>query len=383
MIIQVINMSHKEVNQNFTKKYNYFPVESCNRNIVFEVRGIPSLEKDSFFRFLESENELFFKHENGYFTDILIHSTIEKINLLINNCINSEKSEVGFKLQDAFNKYLNYDSLKIYFDGSEKNFAFPLIMGILNVTPDSFSDGGKFFEKEKAIEKALLMIEEGADIIDIGGESTRPGAEPVSVEEELRRVIPVINEITKNNSEILISIDTTKSKVAEEALNAGATLINDISGLTFDTQMISTAKKFNAGVIIMHIKGTPKNMQENPYYTNVVSDIYDFLYKQTESAKRAGIKNIFIDPGIGFGKRGEDNTEIIKRLRDFASLGFPIVIGLSRKSFLSKLLDIEIEERDISTVIAESFALQNGAKIIRTHNVKNAKYLKSLKMYFS
>lgn len=263
---------------------------------------------------------------------------------------------------------MKYSSYK--FNNIELNFDKPLIMGILNVTPDSFSDGGKYFSKDLAVDHALKMIDEGADIIDIGGESTRPGSDPVSLDEELERTIPVIKKLKSLRNDIVISIDTTKSKVADQALNNGASIINDISGLTFDDKMIIVAKQFNAGVIIMHIKGHPKTMQQNPYYENVVKEVYDFLDSQSKKVFQNGVEKIIIDPGIGFGKRVEDNFTLIKNLETFQSIGYPIMIGLSRKSFIGQTLELEINDRDIATVILEAISVIKSARIIRTHNVK-------------
>lgn len=264
---------------------------------------------------------------------------------------------------------------------SEKEFGFPLIMGILNVTPDSFSDGGSYFPKEKAVKHALEMFEQGADIVDIGGESTRPGSEPVSLEEEVKRVIPVINEILLQIPDSILSIDTTKSTVALEACKTGVKIINDISGLTFDPEIMHVAKEFSASLVIMHIKGTPRDMQANPYYDNVVSEVYEFLERQIQKAKEAGVEDIIVDPGIGFGKRVEDNFEILKNLSEFKKLGYPVLVGLSRKSFLGKVLDLDISERDTATSIAETIAIIKGASIIRTHNVTNAVNARKLLNY--
>jgi dihydropteroate synthase len=262
-------------------------------------------------------------------------------------------------------KYPVYD-----LNGIKVDFNKPKIMGILNTTPDSFSDGGKYFNTDKAIEHALQMLEDGADIIDIGGESTRPGSEPVNVDEEINRTIPVVEKLKNFKNDIVISIDTTKSDVAEEAMKSGSSIINDISGLTFDENMISVAKKFNAAVVIMHIKGNPKTMQDNPYYNDVVKEVKDFLAVQSQNAKKSGVEKIIIDPGIGFGKRIDDNFTLIKNLNEFESLGFPIMIGLSRKSFIGKTLELDIAERDIPTVVLEGISVIKSARIIRTHNVK-------------
>ena len=249
-----------------------------------------------------------------------------------------------------------------------------LIMGILNVTPDSFSDGGKFIHLDKALSQAQYMEKNGADIIDIGGESTRPGAISVSVKEEINRTIPVIEEIRKF-SNISISIDTYKSEVAEKALLAGADFINDISGFTFDSRMMEIVKKFNVPVVLMHIKGTPQDMQTNPTYIDVIKDLLEFFSFQINKALDFGIKKvqIIIDPGIGFGKQLNDNFILIRRLKEFSELGFPILIGPSRKSSIGLTLDVPSEDRLEGTLAAVSAGILNGASIVRVHDVKEVK----------
>jgi len=243
-------------------------------------------------------------------------------------------------------------------------------MGILNVTPDSFSDGGIYNRRNSAVKFALEMFDDGADIIDIGGESSRPGSDQVGENEEIERVLPVVKEILSKRPEAVLSVDTTKSEVAFEALSAGAAMINDISALRFDPEMVNVIKDFNSAVALMHMKGNPKNMQENPYYENVIEEVYEFLAERSSFAAEKGIDNIFIDPGIGFGKRVEDNFNLIRRLEDFKSLSYPIMIGISRKSFIGKTLDLEVNKRDEATMALNTLAISRGAKIIRTHNVK-------------
>jgi dihydropteroate synthase len=245
-------------------------------------------------------------------------------------------------------------------------------MGILNVTPDSFSDSGKYFDKQMAVNRALHMIDEGADIIDIGGESTRPNSDKVGLDEELKRVIPVINEILKLRSNAVISLDTTKSAVAKEGLENGVKIINDISSFSYEPGILEVVQKYNAPYIIMHMKGIPENMQNNPYYDEVVSEVYDFLIDKLKEIKQYNLKNIIIDPGIGFGKRVRDNYELLQRLAEFKGIGCPILIGVSNKSFLGKSLNLDVNKRIEATLSAESLAIMNGAKIIRTHNVANA-----------
>ena len=252
-----------------------------------------------------------------------------------------------------------------------KHQSYTLIMGILNMTPDSFSDGGQFKSHNKAIDRALKMVEEGANIIDIGGESTRPGAEAVQLEEELIRTIPIIEAI-RLKSDCLISIDTYKSKVATAALAAGADMVNDISGLTFDHNMASLIAERNAPVIIMHIKGKPGDMQKNPNYDNLIKEIKAFFEVQIAIAKKAGIDsgNIILDPGIGFGKRLEDNFEIIRELGQISTMGYPVLLGPSRKSFIGFTLDLPIEERIEGTLASITAGVINGARIVRVHDIR-------------
>ncbi len=248
-------------------------------------------------------------------------------------------------------------------------------MGILNVTPDSFSDGGKYIDTELAVDHALQMIDNGADIIDIGGESTRPGSDPVSEEEECKRVVPVIEKIKKINREILISVDTYKSNVALKSLDVGADLVNDVSGLTFDPNMSTILSKTDAPVIIMHINGKPKTMQNNPSYGDLIEDIKFFLKNQVSLARKSGIKNenIILDPGIGFGKSYEHNFTILRRLNEISSLGYPIMIGPSRKAFIGDALDLPLDSRIEGTIATVVAGIINGAKIVRVHDVKEIK----------
>ncbi|NLT22664.1 MAG: dihydropteroate synthase [Syntrophorhabdus sp.] len=257
----------------------------------------------------------------------------------------------------------------------------PVIMGILNVTPDSFSDGGKYRSVEEALDHARLMIDEGAEIIDIGGESTRPFSEPVAEKEELHRVIPVIERL-HDIPGAFISVDTYKANVAREALKAGADMVNDISGLTHDDAMAGVIAEYDAHAVIMHIRGTPRNMQENPRYDDVIGEIRGFLHERVEYAVRSGVdrEKIIVDPGIGFGKRVEDNLRILKMLAAFKELGRPVLIGTSMKSFIGKLTDMPLEERVEGTLASLAVAIMNGADVLRVHDVRRAnKVLKIVK----
>jgi dihydropteroate synthase len=245
------------------------------------------------------------------------------------------------------------------------------IMGVLNVTPDSFSDGGLYIQRDKAIEQGIAMAHEGADIIDIGGESTRPYSETVPCDKEIARVIPVIEALSKD-IKIPVSIDTCKAKVAVEALKAGASMINDISALRFDPEMASVVAEAGVPVILMHMQGTSGDMQKNPTYDNLIQEILDFLRDAIERAVKAGIRKdlIIIDPGIGFGKTFHHNLEIIKELRQFSSLERPILLGTSRKAFIGHILQNEPDERDTGTMATVSAGVLNGAHIVRVHDVK-------------
>ncbi len=258
-----------------------------------------------------------------------------------------------------------------------KKFVFgkrTYIMGILNVTPDSFSDGGKFVKVDDAVSHALKMEREGADIIDIGGESTRPGAKAVSVKEELKRVIPVIKKLRKK-SKIPISIDTTKAEIAKAALAAGADMVNDVSALHFDRELAKVIARWKVPVVLMHIQGKPRTMQKKPFYDDLTYEILDYLLKGIKIAEAHGIsKNkIIIDPGIGFGKTVKHNFEILLRLKELRSLGRPILVGTSRKSLIGKTLNLPVEDRLEGSAATTALSIANGADIIRVHDVYQMK----------
>lgn len=247
---------------------------------------------------------------------------------------------------------------------------FPLLMGIVNVTPDSFSDGGLYLAAESAIAHARQLIHNGADILDIGGESSRPGADSVPENVEVQRVIPIIDHIRREFPQIPISIDTVKYTVAREALNAGATMINDISGLQREPRLVELAVEYNADLLLMHSKGTPQTMQHNPHYDDVVREVYDFLKERITLARKAGVRRVFADVGIGFGKTPDHNLTLLRRHMEFTRLGVPLVLGISRKSLFRHLLGIEApQERDSATLALHLFLLQSGASILRVHNV--------------
>jgi dihydropteroate synthase len=343
-------------------------------NLNFKIENV----SDEVALFISREVAKFFKadvfvskpDENGK-RNLLLLIKEENLGYILNALKNfsSDGRELAEKIELAKNGFFN-DELVYKFGGKIFDFSKrTYVMGILNVTPDSFSDGGKYFTLDSAIEHAMKMIEDGADIIDVGGESTRPGSEPVPIEEELRRVIPVIKELVKR-TDVPISIDTYKSEVARQALEEGAVIVNDISGLKFDKKMADIVASYKASIVLMHIKGTPKTMQQNPHYDDVISEIYSYLYESIEIAKNAGIEQIIVDPGIGFGKRLIDNLEIIRRLREFKSLGYPVLIGVSRKSFIGNVLNLPVEERLEGTAGAVAISVWNGANIVRVHDVK-------------
>jgi len=257
-----------------------------------------------------------------------------------------------------------------------------IIMGVLNVTSDSFSDGGKYLPADKAVKHALSMEKQGADIIDIGGESTRPGAKAITLDEEMRRVIPVIEELV-GKTNVPISIDTYKSKIAEKALDAGACMVNDVTALEADKRLVNIVAEYEIPICLMHMKGNPRNMQINPTYNDVVEEICLFLKERTELAMFYDVKkeNIIVDPGIGFGKRTgrgvEDNCKILHRLSELKTLGFPIMIGASRKTFIGNVCGgkelLPTTERLEGSLAAACLAAYNGANIIRVHDVKETR----------
>jgi dihydropteroate synthase len=248
----------------------------------------------------------------------------------------------------------------------------PVVVGILNVTPDSFSDGGNFLDPEAAAEHATIMLDEGAGIIDVGGESTRPGSDPVPQEEEVRRVVPVIERTIAARPEAVISVDTYRSATAAVALDAGASIVNDVTALRGDQRMISVVAETQCPVILMHMQGEPKTMQSEPRYTDVVRDVKDFLQSRAEHAVRSGVhaENIIVDPGIGFGKTLDHNLTLLRDLEAIVDLGFPVLVGASRKRFIGSITGVqEVDQRVFGTVATTVLAYEKGATLFRVHDV--------------
>ena len=369
MLAQIIDLTYPKVFEKYRSKYNYAWDNHHQGLLGLEVRKI----RDDYFKSVKVKLQKlcklsYFIESAGDSSRILLLGSSKNFREITEKC--SEDKIIQNLFDKAINNFENYNSLSYEIKGKEFNFSSAYVMGILNVTPDSFSDGGKYLNPDIAAEHGIEMIDKGADIIDIGGESTRPGSESIPADEESKRILPVIQKILLERPTAIISVDTTKNIVASKALQHGAVIINDISGFANDIKLVEITKKFNASLAIMHMLGNPKNMQQNPEYENVVEEIYDFLEAQAEIAANSGINNIFIDPGIGFGKTVDHNLEIIQRLGDFKSLGYPILIGLSRKSFLGNILDLDVENRDVPTTIVETLSVKNGARIIRTHNVE-------------
>ncbi|QDV76776.1 dihydropteroate synthase [Botrimarina mediterranea] len=249
--------------------------------------------------------------------------------------------------------------------------SIPVVMGVVNVTPDSFSDGGRFFDADHAVEHALQLAAEGAAILDIGGESTRPGAESVSVDEELRRVVPVIERVAAQ-SDVAISIDTSKAVVARDSLAAGATLINDITGLAGDAEMLDVVAASDCRVCVMHMRGTPRTMQDNPQYDDVVGEVMGYLAERRNALEVAGVSRdrILLDPGIGFGKNGAHNLELLRRIGEFHELGCPLLVGHSRKRFLGEVLGDPTADRTAATLGVSLWLTSQGVQVIRVHDVR-------------
>jgi dihydropteroate synthase len=259
-------------------------------------------------------------------------------------------------------------------DRTPLNSRRVLVMGILNVTPDSFFDGGRLDTPDVAVAEGLRMIDDGADLLDIGGESSRPGSDPVTAAQELARVLPVVKGL-RARTQAPISIDTTKSVVAESCLREGADMVNDISAMRYDPNMARVVSQAGAAVVLMHMKDTPKTMQNQPHYGDVVKEVADFLRERAAVAVAAGIlpTRIILDPGIGFGKTLEHNLALLRALPTFVAIGYPVLIGLSRKSFLGKLLDLPVEERLEATIAANTAAVLGGASILRVHDVREGR----------
>ncbi len=246
------------------------------------------------------------------------------------------------------------------------------VMGVLNITPDSFYDGGRFVEDEKVLMQTKSMLNEGASFIDVGGASSRPGSEPVSPKEEIERVIPAISTILKNFPKAVISIDTTSSEVAEKAVESGAAIVNDISAGTADKRMLETVSSLGVPYIAMHMQGNPKTMQNNPTYQNVVIDIFAALEKFCNRAAQLGIEQLILDPGFGFGKTLSHNYQILNQLEKFHSLGYPLLVGVSRKSMIQQIVNVDAENALNGTTVIHTIAAQKGASIVRVHDVKEA-----------
>jgi len=249
-----------------------------------------------------------------------------------------------------------------------------LVMGILNTTPDSFYEASRVVRRRAAIARALRMVEDGADIVDVGGESTRPGSASIPVQEEMDRVLPVVEGVRKR-SDVILSVDTTKAPVAEEALAAGAQIVNDVSAMRHDERMGDVVARSGAFVVLMHMLGRPETMQQDPTYADVVEDIHTFLAERIRAALGAGIdeRRILVDPGIGFGKTLDHNLALLRNLDRLTDLGRPVLVGLSRKSFLGAILDLPAEERIEGTIAADAIAIVRGASIIRVHDVKEGR----------
>lgn len=371
MIIQLIEINIPYLFKRYVKKYNIYRDLYEIDLLALEIRDLDEELAEGTRHIIFRNKEICYvtKTQKENKVDILILGSFAIFKEIAKDITAVGNEDLGHKITGLLDNFSGKSSHQISLKNKRISFEQPIIMGIINVTPDSFSDGGRFFEKEKAIEHGLKLFNDGADILDIGGESTRPGSEPVDESEEINRVVPVIDGILKHNPDAIISIDTTKSSVAKAAIESGAMIINDISAMTFDKNMVKIASEKKAAIILMHMQGTPQTMQKHPYYDDVILEIYDYLHQRIKFSEQNGVDKIIIDPGIGFGKRVEDNYEILQRLNEFKGLHKPIAIGVSRKSFLGKSLDLEIGNRNEATLAAETLAIKNGANLIRTHEV--------------
>lgn len=312
-------------------------------------------------------------------TDVLIFGTVAQVREFITKIsiqpfgLKRISQDLDRLLTNYHKKLESWEVGKYSAKRYKINLDKPLIMGIVNVTPDSFFDGSKYSTTNAAVRHAIELVKQGAHILDIGGESSRPGSESVSAKTELEKVLPVVKVLVRDKAvNVPISVDTYKSEVAEACLKSGAHIINDISGFK-NPRMISVCKKFDAGVIAMHMQGTPKSMQQNPVYNDVVREVFEYLEDTVVNARNLGVTKLAVDPGIGFGKTLEHNLLLLKNLTEFKSLGCPILVGASRKSFIGKISNVDVDKRLPGTIAANSYALLNGANILRVHDVEEAK----------
>ena len=265
-----------------------------------------------------------------------------------------------------------YQNTTLNCKGQLLDLSEPIVMGILNVTPDSFFDGGKYLNSKSVESQVSKMLADGATIIDVGGMSSRPGAAVIEEAEELSRVLPVIEQIANNFPDTIISIDTVNAKVAEQSVNAGASIVNDISAGNLDAKMFETVAKLEVPYILMHMQGRPETMQDNPNYEDMLTNILDFFIEKIGQLRALKVKDIVLDPGFGFGKTVEDNYHLLKNINAFHILGLPLLAGISRKSMIYKVLETNAEEALNGTTVLNTLALENGAKILRVHDVKEA-----------
>lgn len=383
MVVQLVDIFYSNVFKRYSSKYNIFRDLYEKDMTALEIRDINYKFSQKVKKIILSNREICYTTDqnNNQNVDLLVLGSLGIFKQLSKEIIALGNEDLGFKINKTLKNISDYDNSKLRIGNKSIDLSRSYLMGILNVTPDSFSDGGKYLSTDAAVEHGIRLLEDGASMLDVGGESSRPGSEPVEADVELSRVIPVVEGILKNKKDAIVSIDTQKSIVASEALSRGVKIVNDISAGSSDPNMLNIVKKYDASFIIMHMKGNPKTMQSNPEYDDVVSEVYDFLLEKIEKVRKYHISNIIIDPGIGFGKRVMDNYELIKRLSEFKGLGAPLMVGLSKKSFLGKSFNLSVEERDNPTLAAETIAIKNGAKIIRTHDVKRADYSVKLNHY--
>lgn len=306
-------------------------------------------------------------------TDVLLMGTVKQLERATRKLSMQPYKcpRIAEEIEETLENY-SKGTLTLKAGGRRMRIDRPLVMGVINVTPDSFSDGGGFLDAEAAISHAKKLVKEGADILDIGGESSRPGSDTLPAKEELERIVPVLEGVI-DDVNVLISVDTCKPQVARKVLDMGAHIINDITGLT-SAELAGVVAEHEAGIVILHMQGTPKTMQKSPRYDDVVADILRFLRERVKRAEKKGIhrESLIIDPGIGFGKTAEHNLEIISRLKEFKSLGLPVLVGASRKSFIGKVLDKDVGGRLSGGLAMLSMSIQNGASIVRTHDVRES-----------
>ncbi len=361
-----------EARETFASSLRRFAARSTTEGLVLRAEPLAPAAREALSALVDDERGVTLEPEDGA---VLLGGPRSAVERILQRAVEqSDLTEIAVTLRDAVDRASHRPSELALRGGSLRFGARPLVMGIVNRTPDSFSDGGRYTDLDTAITHARELVDDGADILDVGGESTRPGAAAVDANEECERVVPLIRALA-SEIDVPISIDTTKSAVAERALEAGARIVNDVSGLADDPRLADVAAAHGAPLVLMHRRGTPRTMQNDPHYDDVMGDILRSLRGSIETAERRGLarERLIVDPGVGFGKTFEHNLEIFRGIDELRSLGLPILVGASRKAFLGKITGRDAADRDAATLATVAECAQRGIEIVRVHDVRRAR----------